>query len=152
MRNHDGHQVRDLLRRLLFAEVKLAFNAENLPEDHDSVNVRVLHRLSLVAGQEAHVDAQLVNQLPIVLRGGDDDPQVVVHELPRVKSRRAEVDQHQPTRLFVVEEVRPVRVRLHAAQLEQFQQAQLHDHLGDVIALLDAEMNKKKFKTLSRLP
>lgn len=133
VRNHHWDQVGDLLGRLLLAEVELTVDAEQLAENHDRVGVRSHHGLRLVSGQEAHLDAELLHELPIILRRRDDDLQVVVHELPRVEACGAKVDQHQSSRLLVIQEVRPVGVGLHAAEFEELQEAQLHDHLGDVV-------------------
>lgn len=56
-----------------------------------------------------------------------------------IETRRAEVDQHEAATLLVVQEVRPIRIRLHALDLEEFAQAELQHGAGNMGAMFVAK-------------
>lgn len=146
MRHHRWHQSGQSLRRVLFAEIKVAVVAKDLAEDHHRIDMRLLHLLRLVAGEEAHLARHLKDAVAIVLRRTDDHLAIVPDEVVLVEARRSKVDQHQASTVHIVQKIRPVRIRLHALDLEELAQAELQYRGGDVSAMIIAgeRINREK--------
>lgn len=87
MGNHGGHQRRDASRRILLAEIELAFRAEHLTENHDGADVGLFHLLGLVSGEELHLAGQSQHFVRAVGHRCDDDITVVLDEFVCVESR-----------------------------------------------------------------
>ena len=94
---------------------------------HSRVAVRVKHAPALAARQEPQAHALLQQNAPVPVGGGNHQPLVAVYELIGVLPQRAEVDEVEAGGGVVVQEVRPIGVRLHEAPHEQLLQAQPQD-------------------------
>mmetsp|Transcript_10584 Transcript_10584/g.26827 ORF Transcript_10584/g.26827 Transcript_10584/m.26827 type:complete len:308 (+) Transcript_10584:461-1384(+) len=84
--------------------------------------MRIYHHLRFLPGEEAELERRLDDAVPVPVGAGVNHAHVLVDEPLRVGLGRAEVDQAQPPRVGVVQEVAPVRVRLHVPPLEEFLQ------------------------------
>lgn len=142
MRYHGGNKGSQAFRCILFAKIEGSIVTEDLAQYHDSIDMRLFHLFCLVAGQEAHLAWHVQHTLAIILRGAYDHLAIVAYEMMLVETRRAEVDQHEASTLLVVEEIRPIRIRLHALDLEELAQAQLQHGAGNVGAMVVAARGK----------
>jgi len=138
MSHHCGHQGGQPLGGVLLAKIEVPVVAEDLAQNHHGVHVGLLHLLGLVAGEEAHFAGHLQNALPVVLGGAHDNLPIVPDELVPVEARRAEIDQHKPATGRIVQKVGPIRIRLHALDLEELSQAELQHGGGYVGTMLVA--------------
>lgn len=139
MRHHGGYQGSETFRCILFAKIKGSIITEDLAQYHDSIDMRLFHLLGLVAGEESHLARHVQHSLAIILRRTDDHLAIVAYELMLIETRRTEVNQHEAPTLLVVQEVRPIRIRLHALDLEEFAQAELQHGAGNMSAMFVAE-------------
>lgn len=139
---HDRNQPSDPLRDGLVAEIVDRGRplGEGLGEGEDGVDVSFQHRGRLVAGEVAELDGKVAAGGAVVARGGAEDVDVGLYEAVGEVPGGAKVEELELLGAGVEEEVGPVGVGLHEAELDDLPQAEAQDLGADPIFLLLGEI------------
>ena len=139
--HHDGYEPPHPIRNRLVAKIidGRRILGKGLGEGQDGTDVRVEHGFTLPTRQVAQLDAQIPDGGAVGARRRDQSPDVGFDEAVREVAAGAEIEELESVGRGIVEEIRPVGIRLHELELGDLAQAEAQDLGADPVALVLGE-------------
>ena len=139
--HHHGYEPPHPVRDRLVSEIinLRRILGERLCERQHGTDMRFEHGFTLSPGQVPQLNAQIPDGGAVRARRGEQGPDIGLYEVVRELAAGSEIEQLELLRRGVVEEIRPVGIRLHELELRDLTQAETQYLGADPVALLLGE-------------